>query len=98
MPGGAIHTAPVSDPCTNRRLLLLVPTTSYRIGDFLDAAERLGIDVAVGSDQRQVLEQYSGGRTVTVDFKDLERGVAQVATYLVRQHQGFLTESSTLRT
>ena len=71
----------MSDPCTNRRLLLLVPTTSYRIGDFLDAAERLGIDVAVGSDQRQVLEQYSGGRTVTVDFKDLERGVAQVATY-----------------
>ena len=71
----------MSDPCTNRRLLLLVPTTSYRIGDFLDAAERLGVDVAVGSDQRQVLEQYSGGRTVTVDFKDLERGVAQVATY-----------------
>ena len=71
----------MSDPCTNRRLLLLVPTTSYRIGDFLDAAERLGIDVAVGSDQRQVLEQYSGGRTVTVDFKDLERGVAQVAAY-----------------
>jgi formate-dependent phosphoribosylglycinamide formyltransferase (GAR transformylase) len=61
--------------------LLLVPTTSYRIGDFLDAAERLGVGVAVGSDQRQVLEQYSEGRTVTVDFADLERGVAQVATY-----------------
>ncbi len=39
------------------RLLLLVPTTSYRVGDFLDAARRLGVDVAVGSNQRQVLEQ-----------------------------------------
>jgi biotin carboxylase len=61
--------------------LLLVPTTSYRIGDFLGAAERLGVDVAVGSDQRQVLEQYSEGRTVTLDFKNVERGVARIETY-----------------
>lgn len=63
------------------RLLLLVPTTSYRIGDFLSAAERLGVNVAVGSDQRQVLEQYSDGHTLTLDIKDVERGVAQIATY-----------------
>ena len=69
----------MSSTPTSRRLLLLVPTTSYRIGDFLDAAERLGVDVVVGSDERQVLEQYSEGRTVTVDFTDLERGVAQIA-------------------
>ena len=60
---------------------MLVPTTSYRIGDFLAAAERLGVDVAVGSNQRQVLEQYSEGRTVTLDFKDVERGVAQIELY-----------------
>ncbi len=63
------------------RLLLLVPTTSYRIGDFLEAAERLGADVAVGSNQRQVLEQYSQGRTVTLDFKDMAQGVAQIKAY-----------------
>ena len=60
------------------RLLLLVPTTSYRIGDFLKAAERLDVDVAVGSDQRGVLEQFSHGRTVTVDFKAIDRGVGQI--------------------
>ncbi len=32
------------------RLLLLIPTTGYRTGDFLDAAQRLGVQVAVGSD------------------------------------------------
>ena len=63
------------------RLLLLVPTTSYRVGDFLDAAHRLGVDVAVGSNQRQVLEQYAAGKTVTLDFTDLEKGVAQVRAY-----------------
>ena len=71
----------MSDGPATGRLLLLVPTTSYRIGDFLAAAERLGVEVAVGSDHRQVLEQYSAGRTVTVDFKDVERGVAQIETY-----------------
>jgi biotin carboxylase len=61
--------------------LLLVPTTSYRIGDFLDAAERLGVDVAVGSDQRQVLELYSGGGTLGVDFADPDRAIARIVAY-----------------
>ena len=63
------------------RLLLLVPTTSYRVGDFLDAARRLGVDVAVGSNRRQVLEQFAEGKTVTLDFTDLEKGVAQIRAY-----------------
>jgi hypothetical protein len=71
----------VSNTHATGRLLLLVPTTSYRIGDFLSAAERLGVNVAVGSDQRQVLEQYSGGHTLTLDIKDVGRGVAQIAAY-----------------
>jgi len=71
----------MSDAPDGRRLLLLVPTTSYRIGDFLDAAARLDVDVAVGSDQRQVLEQFSDGSTLTVDFTDPERGAAQISAY-----------------
>jgi len=73
----------MKDGSVTGRILLLVPTTSYRIGDFLAAAERLGVHVAVGSDQRQVLEQNSEGRTVTLDFKDVDRGVAQIKTYSV---------------
>jgi hypothetical protein len=51
------------------RLLLLVPTTSYRISDFLGAARRLDVEVTVGSNRRQVLEKFSPGRTVTLDFR-----------------------------
>ena len=71
----------MNDGPTTGRLLLLVPTTSYRIGDFLDAAERLAVDVAVGSDQRHVLEEFSQGGTVTIDFKDVERGTSQIVAY-----------------
>ena len=60
------------------RLLLLVPTTSYRVSDFLEAAHRLDVEVTVGSNQRQVLERYSQGRTVTLDFRNLERGTKQI--------------------
>ena len=54
------------------RILLLLPTTTYRARDLLSAASRLGVDVIVGSDRRQALEQHSGGATVTLDFADVE--------------------------
>ena len=63
------------------RLLLLVPTTSYRIGDFLGAAHRLDIEVAVGSNRRQVLEKYAEGGTVTLSFHDPERAIGQIRDY-----------------
>jgi len=72
---------PVNDDATSRRLLLLVPTTTYRIGDFLDAAERLGVDVAVGSDQREVLELDPDGGMLSIDFGDPDRAVARIVAY-----------------
>jgi hypothetical protein len=39
------------------------------------------VDVAVGSNQRQVLEVFADGRTVTIDFQDLEKGVREVCAY-----------------
>ena len=63
------------------RLLLLIPTTSYRVADFLAAARRLDVDVVVGSDQRPVLEKYAAGLTVTLDFSDLAKGAGQIAAF-----------------
>jgi len=60
------------------RLLLLIPTASYRTHDFVAAASRLGIEVVIGSDQPQVLEQASGGATVALDFEDADRGVRRI--------------------
>ena len=70
---------------TTGRLLLLIPTTSYRVGDFLEAAHGLGVEVVVGSNRRQVLEKYSQGGPVTLDFRNLEKGVQQILAY-ARKH------------
>ena len=71
----------MTDRDSQDRLLLLIPTTSYRVADFLNAAQRLGVDVAVGSNQRQVLEAFADGRTVTINFQDLEKGVREICAY-----------------
>ena len=63
------------------RLLLLIPTSSYRVSDFMAAAERLGIDIVVGSNRRQALEHLSDGHTTTIDFSNLENGVSQIQNY-----------------
>jgi biotin carboxylase len=48
------------------RVLLLLPTETYRAKDFLAAAERLGVDVVVGSERRQALADAMGDRAVVV--------------------------------
>lgn len=63
------------------RLLLLIPTTSYRVSDFLKAAGGLDVEVTVGSNRRQVLEKYSQGQTVTLNFRNPEKGTKQILDY-----------------
>ena len=45
----ACHIPSFAYPRTGPRVLLLLPTETYRAKDFLGAAERLGVDVVVGS-------------------------------------------------
>jgi hypothetical protein len=60
------------------RLLLLIPTHSYRVNDFMDAARAQGVEVIVGSEKRQSLEGFSKGGTFVVDFRDFETGLRQI--------------------
>ena len=55
-----------------------MPATTYRSADFMDAAHRLGADVVVGSDLPQILEAFSDGKTLTLDFDDPARAVEQI--------------------
>ena len=64
-----------------KRVLLLIPTTSYRAHDFMAAATKLGIEIVVGSNQQQVLGQFQKDSTITIDFLDLERGVEQISAF-----------------
>jgi biotin carboxylase len=67
------------------RLLLLIPSSSYRARDFLNAAERLGADVVVASDERQTLEEVVPGKSLTLDFTDLE-GSTEKAVAFAGEH------------
>lgn len=67
------------------RVLLLLPTTSYRIPDFLAAAERLGVEVAVASEEPSTMERLNPAGLLTLDFGDLE-GSADRAADFARRH------------
>jgi len=60
------------------RVLLLMPTTSYKAQDFMDAAEHLAVEVIVGTDRRQALEGEAPGHTLALDFVHAERGIEDV--------------------
>ena len=75
------------------RLLLLIPTTSYRAQDFLAAAAKLGVEVVVGSDQRQVLAEAMDG-AVEVDFRDAERAARQIAAFARKKPLDYIDRKS----
>jgi hypothetical protein len=63
------------------RLLLLVPTQSYRAGDFLDAARRLGVPVLVGTDRCHRVEEAFGPSAglLSVDYRRPEEAADEIA-------------------
>jgi biotin carboxylase len=48
------------------RVLLVLPSATYRAPDFLDAVARLGAEVVVGSEHRQALSESMGDRAITL--------------------------------
>ncbi len=50
------------------RLLLLLPTTTYRAPDFMQAANGLDVEVVVGSERRQALADLAPDKTIALDF------------------------------
>jgi biotin carboxylase len=61
------------------RVLLLLPTETYRAKDFLDAAARLDVDVVVGSQRRQAMAGAMGDRAVVVPLGDVDAAVEIIA-------------------
>ncbi|MDQ2726826.1 MAG: ATP-grasp domain-containing protein [Actinomycetota bacterium] len=57
------------------RILLLVPTGTYRAADFLTAASRLGVEVVVGSERRQAMAGAMGDRAVVVPLDNVDAAV-----------------------
>ena len=50
------------------RVLLLLPTRTYRAHDFMEAARRLGVEVVVGSERQQAFAALFPGGHLRLDF------------------------------
>src|SRR5437868_464661 len=68
-----------------RRLLLLMPSTTYRADDFLEAAKSLGVEVVYGTDRCHVLAEIGAatmpGESLVLDFKDPAGSAEKIAAY-----------------
>ena len=60
------------------RVLLLLPTATYRAEDFLAAAEAVGAEVVVASERRQALRGPMGDRALRVDLRRPDRAAEAV--------------------
>lgn len=63
-------------------LLLLVPSTSYRLDDFRAAATRLGVPLLVGSDRCHCVEENFGDLPddVALDYRDPEAATEKIVS------------------
>src|SRR5215470_18131196 len=61
---GAMHRA------SAKRLLLLIPTTTYRTEDFMEAARRLDVDLVVAAERPNVMAGEFPDHLLTIPFDD----------------------------
>ena len=61
-------------------VLLLIPSSSYRANDFMDAASRLDVEVLVGIDKEPALSP-SESSMVTLDFDDPDRAAEVIRDF-----------------
>ena len=67
------------------RVLLLLPSGTYRAPDFLAAARQLGVDVVVGSERRQAMSAAMGDRALVVVLRRPEEAAARIVELAARR-------------
>ena len=67
------------------RLLLLLPSTTYRTTAFVEAARRIGVDLTVASERPSTLEAANPAGLLTLDFQHPENAAAEAQAF-ARQH------------
>ncbi len=63
------------------RVLLLLPTTTYRSHDFLEAARRLDADVTVASEEASAVEDLNPAGLLAMDFRDVDGCVSRALAF-----------------
>ena len=67
------------------RLLLLLPTTTYRTEDFVEAATALGVDLVCASEKPSTLEATVPDHLLTVDFTNPAAAAETAAAFAARR-------------
>ena len=63
------------------RVLLLIPSRTYRTHDFMAAASRLGVEVVVGSEHRPALAGLMDDRSLRLDFLNVEASTKRIIDF-----------------
>ena len=66
------------------RVLLLLPTATFRTDAFVSAAESLGVDVTVGSEQPNSLAALNPAGLLTLDFEHPQQAARQAVEFAAR--------------
>src|SRR6058998_340732 len=72
-------------PNSVARLLLLLPTTTYRTQAFVDAATKLGVDLVCASERPSTLEERAPDHLITVDFANPDGAAETLARFARRR-------------
>jgi len=64
-----------------KRILLLLPTTTYRAADFVEAARKLGVELTVASEKRNLLSSQNPQGYMVLDFEKLELAAKKVMPF-----------------
>jgi hypothetical protein len=63
------------------RILLVLPSSTYRASEFLAAAARLGVEVVVASEEHQSLAPVMGERFLEIPLAEPERAAALICAH-----------------
>src|SRR5213080_1581195 len=63
------------------RLLLLLPTATYRTAAFVEAARRVGVDLTVASERSSTFQDANPGGLVTLDLSEPDRAAAEALAF-----------------
>ncbi len=67
------------------RVLLLLPTTTYRTQAFVDAATGLGVDLVCASERPSTFEAHAPDNLITLDFADPAGAAETIARFARRR-------------
>jgi biotin carboxylase len=69
----------------SQRLLLLIPTSTYRTEDFVDAARSLDVDLVIASDRPNVMAGEFPDHLLTLPFSDPAASAREMQRYAARR-------------